>query len=409
MMKRTFPKKSNVEQKQKEQPSDDVALEEQEQYDVDHDDSDDDFSSEEEGEDLILEGVLVRNPNVESSDDSDEHYDDDDDDDDSIYEKDDNVQPVSKKTKTLKMDDGNHQGKQDETSHKESDFIIKKKKKEKKKTNQRKDRETEIIPVEFTFHDMDEKYFHGIKNFLLSHPVYASHSSSFADVIIDNIAVGTVVSTDDGQDNVFGFASVLNISTYSSTDSVQAFKELCLEACPEEHKHEMETVLSGKTKRPVGIFIHGRMVNLPLEITHVLHEQLVKDMEWAVDNAEGGEEERKSLNFGAFVLLAPCQRDHVDGASGIVYKNFDDEIFAQCAEFVYPMNPQICRGSKKSGQKELDHSNKDKNKKKSASLSVESQVDTGLSDKDFVNVIVLTRTGHETAMKDLNRLINGGR
>ena len=48
------------------------------------------------------------------------------------------------------------------------------------------------------------------------------------------------------------------------------------------------------------------MVNMPLEIVEVLQQQLVADMDWAVSNAEGGEAERKSLDFGAFVRIAPA-------------------------------------------------------------------------------------------------------
>mmetsp|Transcript_8386 Transcript_8386/g.15819 ORF Transcript_8386/g.15819 Transcript_8386/m.15819 type:complete len:394 (+) Transcript_8386:109-1290(+) len=345
----------------------------------DYDDDDDELSSEDEGDDLILEGVLVRNPEVESSDDDSSSEDDVNHDESS---EDDVEEPVSKKIKG-----DNQVGKQSDLNQK------------KNKTNsRRKEKEVEIIPVEFTFHDMNEKYFHGIKNFLLSHPIYASHSSDIADLIIDNISVGTIVSTDDGQDNVYGFASVLNISSHSSNTSIQDFKRVCLDACPEQHKHEMETVLSGTTKRPAGIFMHGRMVNLPLEITHVLHEQLVQDMEWALKHADGGEELRKSLNFGAFVLLAPCQREHGSDdisnyTNGIVYKNFDDEIFAQCAEFVYPLNPSDWR--KKNTKK---NNNDDKQTMATPSNN---------NEKDFVQVVVLTRTGHEKAMKELHQLIHG--
>ena len=99
--------------------------------------SEDEVSSEEEGEDLILEGVLVRNNEVSSSDESEDEEE---------------VQPKKKKAKVEKVSD-----------------------KPKKK---QKEREPEIIPVEFTFNDANEKYFHGIKNYLLSHHVYAPHSSS---------------------------------------------------------------------------------------------------------------------------------------------------------------------------------------------------------------------------------------
>ena len=322
------------------------------------DSSDDDVSSEEEGEDLILEGVLVRNPDVESSS--------DDDDDDESESEEEVEQPVKKKSKIAP------------TKKKAKPVPVKENKKKKKKGDAAAG--PEIIDVDFTFNDMDKRYFHGIKNFLLAQPVYAGHSSAVSDVMIENISVGTVVSVADGEDNVFGFASVLNVTAYNSNDAIQKLKAMWLSSCPKEHKREMETVLSGKTKRPAGIFIHGRMVNLPLEITFILHEQLVKDMDWAVDNAEGGEEERKSLNFGAFVLLAPCSRDN--NTHSIMYKHFDDEIFAGCAEFVYTISSSDLKkgGGPKSGDDDND---------------------------DLVNVIVMTKTGHRQAMKELKKMIHG--
>jgi protein BCP1 len=301
--------------------------------------SSEEVSSEEEGEDLILEGVLVRNNEVSSSDESEDEEE---------------VQPKKKKAKVEKVSD-----------------------KPKKK---QKEREPEIIPVEFTFNDANEKYFHGIKNYLLSHHVYAPHSSSISDLIIKNVSVGTIVSSDDGEDNVFGFASVLNVKTYNDEKCFQAIKTSCLEFCPKKYKTEMETVLSGKTKRPAGFFVHSRMVNVPLEITLVLHEQLVLDMDWAVDNAEGGEDERKSLNFGAFVILAPC---HIENSSNaLVYKNFDDEIFAGCAEFTFPIESKC---SDKNGSDDKDETN----------------------ENQFVQVIVMTKTGHREGMKELKKLIHG--
>ena len=295
--------------------------EQQKQQQQDDDSSDDDsVSSEEEGEDLILEGVLVRNPDVESSDDSDDDDSSSSSDSDSDDEEE---QPKHKKAKT----DSNSNSKK--PSQKETQ--------KKSKSNKSKKGKTEIIPCEFTFNDMNPKYFHGIKNHLLTQPAYAGHSSAIADAMIENISVGTVVSTSDGADNIFGFASVLNVTSYQKKESIQKLKQMMLAACPKDHQTELSTVLTGSTKRPAGIFLHGRMVNLPFEIMLVLHEQLVKDMDWAVENAEGGEEERKSLNFGAFVLLASsCSRDNT--THNIMYKNFEDEIFAGCAEFVFTIS-----------------------------------------------------------------------
>jgi hypothetical protein len=324
--------------------------------------SDDDISSEEEGEDLILEGVLVRNEEVESS--SDEEDEDEDSDDEG---------PQKKKVKLDKKAKNAASNKQKKNSGNNNN-------KSKKEAAAAKKNELEIVNVEFTFNDLKEAYFHGMKNFLLNQPAYASNSSALSDLIIENISVGTVVSTEDGEDNVFGFASVLNVTTYGEKPCIQFLKKKCLDSCPAAHKNEMKTVLSGKTKRPAGILLHGRMVNLPLEITHVLHEQLVHDMDWAVDNAEGGEAERKSLNFGAFILMAPCTRDGTTHST--IYKNFDDEIFAGCAEFVFPMNMS---GLANKGEGKNDNE----------------------GENHHVDVVVMTKEGHRKAMKELKVMIQG--
>jgi hypothetical protein len=319
------------------------------------DDSSDDGSSSDD-DSLVLEGVLVRNPDASSSsDDSDDDDDDGEEDDDDGDDQEDEKESKKPKAK----DNGKRAG--------SKSMAVPKKKKRKKSSNK-----PDTINVEFTFCDMDEKYFHGIKSLLHdSSTVYQNQSSNMADLMIENISVGTVVSTADDEDgNVFGYASILNVSTYQDSPVVQYLKDFCLKGCPAKHKKELEVVLSGKTKRPAGFFLHGRMINMPLEIVQVLQQQLVLDMDWAVDNAEGGVEERKSLDFGAFVRLAPCQ---AEGGS-VVYRYFDDEIFAGRAEFVFTTD------APKSFSKE---------------------------EKQYCNVLVLTKTGHRAAMKDIDKLING--
>ena len=125
------------------------------------------------------------------------------------------------------------------------------------------------------------------------------------------------------------------------------------------------------------------MVNVPLEITLVLHQQLVLDMDHAVENAID-ENEKKSLDYGAFVRLAPCFKSdepggRVSGHGIVVYKYFDDEVFATNAEFVYNFK----------APKSYDHADDE-------------------SEELWCSVIVLTKTGHRGAMKDLKKMIHGG-
>jgi BCCIP len=314
----------------------------------DTDDEDAVSSEESEDDDLVLEGVVVRNPDV-----SDESEDDDEED--------------SKVAATMDTTGSKRKAAIPDTK---ADAATKKQPKSKKK---KKKNEPDTIEVDFTFCDMDEKYFHGLKSLLhSSSTVYQEHSSALADLMIENMSVGTIVGTsleDSKEADVFGFASVLNVTTYQQSPAIQFLKTFCLNKCPAANKKELEVALSGKTNRPAGFFLHGRMVNMPLEIVNVLHQQLVLDMDWAVDNAED-QVERKSLDFGAFIRLAPCQQE----GAAVFYKYFDDEIFASNAEFVYTVD------APKSFSKE---------------------------DKQLINIMVLTKTGHRAAMNDLSKLING--
>lgn len=302
--------------------------------------------SEEEDDDLVLEGVIVRNPDVSDSDDTSSSEDEEEEEDE------DTKPPPSKKAKA--------------DSAKKSEA-----KKQQPKKKKKPKEGPEIVNVDFTFCDMHDKYFHGLKTLLTgTSPIYATHSSGLADLMIQNVSVGTVISTEgDTEGTIFGYASVLNVTTYQDEPSIQALKKLCLDKCPQVHKKELEVVLSGKTNRPAGIYLQGRMVNLPLEIVEVLHQQLVLDMDWAVKNAQGVD--RKSLDFGAFVRIAPAYK-----SSGATYfKYFDDEIFSQHAEFTF---------------------------------EIELPKTYGMEEAPFCVALVITKTGHRDGMESLAQMIHGG-
>ena len=300
--------------------------------------SSDDESSDDDS--LVLGGEIIRNPDVSDSDDD---YSSEEE------EADKNTQQSKKKQKT-------NNGKSKGTKPK------------KKASNQ-----PETIQVDFVFCDANERFFHGLKTLVHRNSVHSPHSSQLADLVIENNMVGTVLSTDQ-DDNVFGFASVINLTTNSSSPCIEALKKICLDKCPQQHKVEMETVLSGKTKRPAGFFFQERMVNVTLELTGILHQQLVLDMDHAVKNARD-EDEKKSLDFGAFVRLAPCYSGDGGGANSEIYKYFDDEIFATNAEFVYTFDaPKMFEED----EEELKCS-----------------------------VIVMTKTGHRAAMKELKKMVGG--
>jgi protein BCP1 len=326
-----------------------------------------DDESEEEEEDLVLEGVVTRNPDVSSSSSSEE--DEDGDEEKSAEEEAREGERNDDKEKD--RSDARVAGSKRKQPLNERINDPRGKKKKRKSTS-----EPDMMQVEFTFCDMAENFFHSLKSLLhSSSTVYQNHSSNLAELMIENVSVGTAVSTteaDRKEGNLFGFASVLNITTYQESEGIQYLKSFCLQHCPENKKKELEVVLSGKTPRPAGFLLHGRFINLPLEIVYELHDQLVKDMDWAVVNAEGGEAERKALDFGGFVILAPCQQE----GGSMVYKYFDDEIFAGQAEFHF---------------------------------TVDAPNSYSKEEKQLLTIMVLTKTGHRAALEDLRKMVQPGR
>lgn len=352
-----------------------AASEKQQGVDNDKNDSgsySDESSSDEEDGDLVLEGVLVRNPDASDSSSSDESEEESDEEED--------MKPPAKKQKQQQQTENNNNDNNKTTKN------SKQKNKNKKKKGTSEGGGPEIVPMDFTFCDMDEKYFHGIKTLLASSsPAYLANASGLSDLMIDNVSVGTVISTiykykpgvepdPEYEGVVYGFASVLNVSTYKENDAVKALKKLCLSNCPADRKNELETVLSGKTKRPAGFYFQSRMVNLPLEIVEILHQQLIMDMDWAVDNAGGGVEQRKSLDFGAFVRIAPTYRENNGNGNAMYYKYFDDELLANHAEFTY---------------------------------LIELPKTFGMEETPYCTVIVMTKTGHRAAIKNLKEMVSG--
>lgn len=378
----------------------------------DHSDSDSDGASSSD-DSLLLEGVLMRNPDFSESD-----GDDDGDGDGSDISSEEEAEQAprndsksARETNAASFGDGEAKASNRGRQLNNNERASPEPKRPKKRSNEP---EPEMIQVEFLFCDMQERFFHGMKTLLHRHGLHAPHSSPLADLVIANKMVGTVLSSDvdsvpSGADsappadaeeqkkkkkkkkpsssksdiaiassllplprddaNVFGFASVVNVTTNHSSPTIQSLKSTCLKHCPSQHKAEMEVLLSGRTKRPAGFFFQERMVNVPLEIIEVLHQQLVLDMDHAVAHA-ADEAERKSLDFGAFLRLAPCYKG---GGGSLIYKYFDDEVFASNAEFVFEL-PMTSKGD---------------------------------DDDMRCNVIVMTKTGHRGAMKELHKMIHG--
>jgi upstream activation factor subunit UAF30 len=254
------------------------------------------LSSETSSEDdsLVLEGVLIRNPDVSSS--------------------------------------------EDEVDSDEDAADTKPKGKIAKQNNRSKEPEIDTVHVEFVFCDMAEDYWHGIKALLSnSSSLYQAQSSGLADQSIEWDMVGTIIGQpNDPEHTVYGFGSLLHWTHFPeaaqsdfakvcSQDSIgkstsdvtcQARVSKALQQCQE------------KASPAVAVLLTGRMINLPVEIVLSLHQQLWLDITWA-------QKQTTKLSYSEIstvLCFAPCTRDSNDN---YIYRYFEDELLVPHAKGSY--------------------------------------------------------------------------
>lgn len=339
------------------------------------DEEEEDLSSESADDDdsLVLEGVMVRNPDVSSSSDDDSDNDDDDDDDDDGHAKagDDSKPPASSSGEKRKANN-------------QTTASNKNKSNKKKKKKNKNDDGIDMVHVDFIFCDMGEKYWGGIKALLTNGAsLYHAHSSILADQMIEHEMVGTVIGTEnDPEDSVYGFGSLLHWAHFATAQD-QFRKVCCQQVIHRPHKNMPQLPDEEATRQAVtkalqkeddpttAFLLFGRMVNLPLEIVLALHQQLWLDIEYALKQKDADELSYAGLK--TVLRVAPCTRE--SDSNDWVYRYFDDEIMAGQATGKYV---------------------------------VEAPKSFSREDKVYLQVLQLDLKGYQRAIQDLERMVGSG-
>ncbi|KAI9912229.1 hypothetical protein PsorP6_009849 [Peronosclerospora sorghi] len=210
----------------------------------------------------------------------------------------------------------------------------------------------ESVSVDFIFSDPRESHFHIVKQFLLS---YMPRSQPFdvsglANAIVGQVTAGTMVSV-EGQDDVYGFVTALNLKRFEKETSIQQVVQLVTNKCPSVERPKLQQILSTKN---VALVINERMINLPYQLVPALHSALHKDIEWAAKN-EDTEELRSSFQMDYFLILATCtERKSRRGGSSKskkmkttydettkFFQNFEDEFLEQEAEVTFAIETPL--------------------------------------------------------------------
>jgi hypothetical protein len=147
----------------------------------------------------------------------------------------------------------------------------------------------EIVDMAFDFNDMKEEYSYGIAKMLKHLNSNEPDALKLAEVISHQDVVGTAVCCDEGND-VFAYATVLPLQMVKDDENFGPIISDLLSACtklpPSEEKDTIVSHIGGAKVPSTGLFLHGRFMNLPLQLCGALHSNLVDDVNWAKDHSD---------------------------------------------------------------------------------------------------------------------------
>lgn len=161
-----------------------------------------------------------------------------------------------------------------------------------------------VIQADFEFFDPKPDDFHGVKTLLRTYlDVKEWDLSGFADLILGQPTVGTVVKIADDEDNgIFSVVTALNLCRYKDHKCLAEIKEFLLRVCQEKDVRDNLTLLLGEEARNVGLLVSQRVSNLPPQLLPPLYDALFDEVSWATED-EPTEELRKSFCFKYYLII----------------------------------------------------------------------------------------------------------
>ncbi len=175
--------------------------------------------------------------------------------------------------------------------------------------------ERELINVEFEFCDPRPVDFHSLKALMSKSAWALSHGlSPLTETIVAQASVGTVVKVSDDVD-AYGFVTLLSAGRLRDLEPFKFMKALLLGKCPAAHRQRLEALFSaseaamsgplGASPQQLGVLVSERMLNLPPQLVPPMHEALLGDVDWAVDN-EIDDTHRRQFRIAHVLVIAPC-------------------------------------------------------------------------------------------------------
>jgi len=207
------------------------------------------------------------------------------------------------------------------------------------------DKYTEL-QVEFNVDFPKEMDFHGVKNFI---KMYTSsdkfNASEFSNLIIGQTRIGHMIRI-DGNDEIFGFLTCLNIHKHAQLRCIQQIKEFVLSKAGQQ-RDKLKRALDAEG---VGLLVSERMLNVPYELVLPVYRALFANMGALVEEEKASKSAKKespSFEFERYLIVTSYQQKsgkpkhqdkktkNQDGDETIEYSKLEDEYFRKVATIQY--------------------------------------------------------------------------
>ncbi|KAM2658451.1 hypothetical protein EV2_021159 [Malus domestica] len=207
------------------------------------------------------------------------------------------------------------------------------------------------VQADFAFFDPKPDDFHGVKTLLQTYLDDKEWDlSGFADLILEQTTVGTVVKIEDDEDNgIFALATALNLERYKGHKCITEVKEFLLKVCQEKDVKDDLRSLLGKEAKSVGLLVSQRVTNLPLQLLPPLYDALFDEVSWATED-EPTEEIQNFFRFKVYIIVSKVYKlrnaHQKKGVSvseeAIIYIKPEDEIFHELStwSFEFPLHTE---------------------------------------------------------------------
>lgn len=146
-----------------------------------------------------------------------------------------------------------------------------------------------MVNVDFEWFNFDPDIdFHGIKTLLrqlLDVDSQLFDMSALADLIVQQRTIGSTVKVDDKANDAYAFLTVLNLGEHAGKKAVSDLTQYLVEKSKtNEALAPVSDILS--SKKPVGLILAERLINMPSEIIPPMYSMLLDEIEAAVEDKE---------------------------------------------------------------------------------------------------------------------------